>query len=92
VLERPSGCEAPRLLVIALDIHVAAAATRCCLDRRAPSLLHAGCLRRHSERISIALIGRCVTAKDARRLQPLPRQGTDPRGDFVEIFTGQSKR
>ena len=52
----------------------------------------AGCLRRHSERVTLALIGRTITAKGTQKTARYLGEGTDPKGDFVEIFTGNSKK
>jgi hypothetical protein len=94
-----SGCGAAvrmrgsELLVIDIDVHVEAARDKMLawLSARHPEFM-AGCLRRHSERVSIALIGRMVTAKGTQRTARYVGEGTDLKGDFVEVFTGNSKR
>jgi hypothetical protein len=81
------------LLVIDLDVHVATARDRMLdwMDGQHPEFM-AQCLRRHSGAISIALIGRTVTAKGTQKTARHVGEGTDPKGDFVEVFTGISKR
>lgn len=81
------------LLVIDLDIHAAAVRDKMLgwLDQHHSEFMK-GCLRRHSERVTLALIGRCVTAKGTQKTSRYLGEGTDPKGDFVEIFTGNSKR
>jgi Bifunctional DNA primase/polymerase, N-terminal len=81
------------LLVIDLDVHVATARDRMLdwMDGHHPEFM-AQCLRRHSGAISIALIGRTVTAKGTQKTARYIGEGTDPKGDFVEVFTGNSKR
>jgi hypothetical protein len=81
------------LLVIDLDVHVAAARDLMLdwMGEHHPEFM-AQCLRRHSGAISLALIGRTVTAKGTQKTARYVGEGTDPRGDFVEVFTGNSKR
>ena len=81
------------LLVIDLDVHVAAARDLMLawMGEHHPEFM-AKCLRRHSGAISIALIGRTVTAKGTQKTARYVGEGTDPKGDFVEIFTGNSKK
>jgi hypothetical protein len=38
------------------------------------------------------VIGRTVTAKGTQKTSRYTGEGTDPKGDFVEVFTGNSKR
>lgn len=52
----------------------------------------AGCLKRHSEATTIMLIGRCSTAKGARRSGRWHRDANDSKGNLVEIFTANCKR
>ena len=81
------------LLVIDLDVH-AAAGRDLMLDwigEHHPEFM-AKCLRRHSEAISLALIGRTVTAKGTQKTARYVGEGTNPKGDFVEVFTGNSTR
>ena len=56
------------LFVIDLDIHVPAVRDKMLdwLDEHHPGFMK-GCLCRHSERVTLALIGRCVTAKGTRK-------------------------
>ena len=81
------------LLVIDLDVHVAAARDLMLdwMGEHHPEFM-AKCLRRHSGAISMALIGRTVTAKGTQKTSRYVGEGTDPKGDFVEVFTGNSKR
>jgi hypothetical protein len=81
------------LLVIDLDVHVEAARDKMLgwLTERHPEFM-TSCLRRHSGAISIALIGRTVTATGTQKTARYVGEGTDPKGDFVEVFTGNSKR
>jgi bifunctional DNA primase/polymerase-like protein len=81
------------LLVIDLDVHVAAARDRMLdwMNEHHPEFMTT-CLRRHSGAISIALIGRTVTAKGTQKTARYVGEGTDPKGDFIEVFTGNSKR
>jgi Bifunctional DNA primase/polymerase, N-terminal len=81
------------LLVIDLDVRVEAARDQMLdwLTTQHPEFM-ASCLRRHSGAITIALIGRTVTAKGTRKTARYVGEGTDLKGDFVEVFTGNSKR
>jgi hypothetical protein len=81
------------LFVIDLDVHVTQVRDKMLdwLTEHHPEFME-GCLRRHSERVTLALIGRCVTAKGTQKTARYLGEGTDPKGDFVEVFTGNSKR
>ena len=81
------------LLVIDLDIRVEAARDQMLdwLTAQHPRFM-AGCLRRHSGAVTLALIGRTITAKGTRKTARYIGAGTDPKGDFVEVFAGNSKR
>jgi hypothetical protein len=81
------------LFVIDLDVHVAAVRDKMLhwLGEHHPEFI-TGCLCRHSERVTLALIGRCVTAKGTKKTARFIGEGTGPKGDLVEIFTGNSKR
>jgi cyclohexa-1,5-dienecarbonyl-CoA hydratase len=81
------------LLVIDLDVHVEVVRDKMLawLTERHPDFMTQG-LRRHSGAISIALIGRTVTAKGTQKTARYLGEGTAPKGDFVEVFTGNSKR
>jgi hypothetical protein len=82
-----------QLLVIDLDVHVEAARDKMLgwLTEYHPEFM-ANCLRRHSGAVTLALIGRTVTAKGTVKTARYIGEGTGPKGDFVEIFTGNSKR
>jgi hypothetical protein len=81
------------LLVIDLDVHVEAARDKMLdwLTEHHPEFM-AKCLRRHSGAVTLALIGRTVTAKGSVKTARYIGEGTSEKGDFVEIFTGNSKR
>jgi len=81
------------LLVIDFDVHVEAARDQMLawMGAQHPGFM-AHCLRRHSERVSIALIGRTITAKGTQKTARYIGEVTDPKGDFVEVFTGNSKK
>jgi hypothetical protein len=81
------------LLVIDLDVRVEAAHDKMLgwLTEHHPEFMDK-CLRRHSGAVTLALIGRTVTAKGTQKTSRYAGEGTDPKGDFVEVFTGNSKR
>jgi hypothetical protein len=81
------------LLVIDLDVRVEAARDQMLdwLTTRHSEFM-ASCLRRHSGAITLALIGRTVTAKGTQKTARYVGAGIDLKGDFVEVFTGNSKR
>lgn len=81
------------LFVIDLDVHVTQVRDRMLhwLAEHYPEFMKAA-LYRHSERVTLALIGRCVTAKGTQKTARFIGEGTDPKGDFIEFFTGNSKR
>ena len=81
------------LFVIDLDVHVAGVRDRMLawLTEHHPEFM-AKCLRRHSEAVTLALIGRCVTARGTQKTFRYVGGGTTPKGDFVEVFTGNVKR
>jgi DNA polymerase I-like protein with 3'-5' exonuclease and polymerase domains len=82
-----------KLFVIDLDIRVAAVRDTilAMLEHRWPGFM-AGCLRRHSGAVTLALIGRTVTSRGHAATARFAGAGTDPRGDLVEVFTGNDKR
>src|SRR6516162_2971297 len=61
------------------------------LTERWPQFM-AGCLRRHSGAVTRALIGRAATAKRRFGTRRYIGEGTDPKGDHVEFFTGNDKK
>jgi hypothetical protein len=81
------------LLAIDLDMRVESARDRMLgwLVERHPEFV-ANCLHRHSQRTTLMLIGRCSTAKGTQRTSRYIGEKTDPKGDFVEVFTTNSKR
>ena len=81
------------LFVIDMDIHVEAVrdAILAMIKKRWPKFA-AECVQRHSGGVTLALMGRCVTAKGTKKTARFIWSGTDPKGDLVEIFTGNSKR
>jgi hypothetical protein len=52
----------------------------------------AGCLRRHSGAVTLALIGRCCTAKRSYATSRFYSGPEDKKGHLVEFFTGNDKR
>lgn len=52
----------------------------------------AGCLRRHSGAITIALIGRCVTARRSLRSKRWHSGPDDKKGNLVETFSRNDKK
>jgi hypothetical protein len=81
------------LFVIDLDVNVAAVrdAILAELTARWPAFM-SSCLRRHSQAVTLALIGRCSTVKRNFVSRRFVGEGTDPKGDKVEFFTGASAR
>jgi hypothetical protein len=81
------------LFVIDFDVHAAEVRDKMLawLTEHHPSFM-AKCLRRHSGAITIALIGRCVTAKGTTKTARYSGEGTAEKGDFVEVFTSNSKK
>jgi hypothetical protein len=81
------------LLVIDLDVRVEATRDKMLgwLTAQHPEFMDK-CLRRHSGAVTLALIGRTVTAKGTQKTSRYVGEATDPKGDFVEVFTGNSKR
>jgi hypothetical protein len=81
------------LFVIDIDVNVAAVrdAIMAELTARWPAFM-VSCLRRHSQRTTIALVGRASTVKQNFVSRRFVGEGTDPKGDKVEFFTGASVR
>ena len=52
----------------------------------------AGCLRRHSGAVTLALIGRCCTARRSCKTWRFYSGPEDKKGHLVETFTGNDKR
>ena len=94
----PGHCTAVRLygselFVIDMDIHIAVVrdAILAWLTERWSAFM-ADCLRRHSGAVTLALIGRAATIRTHTVTARFAGAGTDPRGDLVEVFTGNDKR
>jgi hypothetical protein len=80
------------LVAIDLDIHVEGVRDKMLqwLTEHYPEFM-ATCLRRHSQATTLMLIGRMLTAKKTIKTKRYIGEGTDPKGDFVEIFTTNSR-
>jgi hypothetical protein len=79
------------LFVIDLDVHVEAVrdAIVAELTARWPRFM-AACLRRHSQAIKLALIGRASTVKRSLATRWFAGEGAGPHGDRVEFLTGNN--
>jgi len=82
------------LFVLDLDIRIVAARDTIlqAYEQRWPQFM-ANCVRRHSQGVSLALIGRCDTNKGTLRSRRWRRKDHEEEKDnLVEVFTQHSKR
>jgi hypothetical protein len=87
--------QSPSLFVLDLDIRIAEVrdAILQAYEERWPQFM-AACVRRHSQGVSLALIGRCDTNRGALKSRRWRRKDSDEseKDNLVEVFTQHSKR
>ena len=86
--------QSPALFVLDLDIHILSVrdAILRAYEERWPEFI-GDCVRRHTQGVTLALIGRCDTNRGAlKSTRWRGRDGGDERDNLVEFFTQRSKR
>jgi hypothetical protein len=87
--------QSPGLFVLDLDIRIVAVrdAILQAYEQRWPQFM-ANCVRRHSQSVPLALIGRCDTNKGTLKSRRWRHEdsGEDEKDNLVEVFTQNSKR
>lgn len=87
--------QSPNLFVLDLDIRIAAVgdAILQAYEKQWPQFM-ANCVRRHSQAVSLALIGRSDTNKGTLKSRRWRRQDSDEseKDNLIEVFTQHSKR
>jgi hypothetical protein len=87
--------QSPTLFVLDIDIRIVAVRDTIlqAYEQRWPQFM-ANCVRRHSQSVPIALIGRCDTNKGTLKSRRWRHKdsGEDEKDNLVEVFTQHSKR